>query len=150
MKGNILQTSALEAILARASRLRPDARPLWGTMTVAKMLRHCNEAHSAILVAPPKPELKTGIKQAVVKFIILNMLKQLPKGRKGPPQFDQSGMPEPDFATQLAAFSEVMKRCGAHKALIQAVHPYAGRMTNKQWGTFLWMHADHHLRQFGV
>jgi hypothetical protein len=36
------------------------------------------------------------------------------------------------------------------KVVAQHGHPFFGQMTEKEWMRWGYLHADHHLRQFGV
>ena len=59
---------------------------------------------------------------------------------------------DPDFEeekqklrSQVATFAE------KGPAIIAAMkHPFFGPMTEEEWGTLMYLHLDHHLKQFGV
>lgn len=52
-----------------------------------------------------------------------------------------------DFETAKARLTELLTLIKASKVL--APHPFLGSMSQKDWGRLIWIHLDHHLRQFG-
>ncbi len=47
-------------------------------------------------------------------------------------------------------FLNLIKKFSTHTDDITLSHPRFGALNTKEWGVFVWMHLDHHLRQFGV
>ena len=56
------------AVIQRINNLKADATPLWGKMSVDKMLAHCNITYEMALDGKhPKP---TGLKKTMLKLFV--------------------------------------------------------------------------------
>ena len=150
MKGNLIDGAELGNVVARVRSLQLEKQPLWGSMSVAAMLNHCSKVNRAVLVERTT-SFNPTVKQRVSKFFALHLLPRLPKNVNSPVKAVL-----PDVDVQLV-FEEEQAKCiesllaiaGNPKPLNQA-HPFFGPLNTKEWGRFLWLHTDHHLRQFGV
>jgi hypothetical protein len=136
------------ALVARARQLTPQHTAKWGTLTVAGMLAHLNEAARMTLgdlavnaKAPP------FLKLAPVRYLLVHVLP-MPKGAPTAPEL-LARCRAADLAAEQATFATLCDRLGRATALAPA-HPAFGRMTRRDWGVLSHKHADHHLRQFGV
>ncbi len=135
------------SLQSRLSRLTPDARAVWGKMTVSQMLWHVNQAMDAALGRFDIPNERPPIPRAVIRFLVLYM----PWSKNAPTS--------PAFvAKEPHDFSKESARC---RALIDEIvarnidhappyHPVFGQMTGAQQSRLHAKHLDHHLRQFGV
>lgn len=147
----ILNKAGADDLISRASSLHPTSQPLWGSMTVKEMLHHCNRATQSILEvkAPPK---KSTFKQQALKFLFFNVVKKLPKNATAPKKFNVklSQLVPGEFENEQKEFLDLIERFTKHKDDISLSHPRFGALSTRDWGKFVWMHLDHHLRQFGV
>jgi hypothetical protein len=61
------------------------------------------------------------------------------------------GTASADIETEKTNLVELLKQVRAlpDDSILQP-HPMYGKLNRKQWGRFMYVHLDHHLRQFGV
>lgn len=134
-------------LVERLGRLRPDARPQWGKMSVTKMLEHLSRAlqmaTGELAVASRSGPLRLW---PVRKLIIY--VAPFPKGAPTAPELIPKD--EGDFASRRAALKRALDRFVAHPRSNLKDHPAFGSLTAKDWGCLAWRHFDHHLRQFDV
>ena len=137
-------------IAQRLGQLTPESKPLWGKMTVSQMLVHCQKP---IEVMTGKLPLKGGLLGFLFgKMAKNNFLKIQGFGKNSPthPLFRVKN--EPDFETekrQLLDMVATMGQLGTNSIAIDK-HPFFGPMTHEEWGSLMYIHLDHHLKQFGV
>jgi hypothetical protein len=74
------------------------------------------------------------------------------QGVKTAPETDQQlqGTPPAEFTQDKTVLLESVERIAAGQVRWIAVHPILGKMTEREWQRFEYLHFDHHLRQFGV
>jgi Protein of unknown function (DUF1569) len=139
-----------ERLSARLATLEPGAQRQWGKMDPAQMLRHC-----ALSLGEPLGE--RSVKQVflgklVTPFIRRAVFGDQPFRRNSPtvPAYVVSAAP--DFEAErirlATRIDQVVQRGTAKVEGI--IHPFFGRLRGAEWGTLIYKHLDHHLRQFGV
>jgi hypothetical protein len=138
-------------ILARLRAVRPDAVRRWGRMTAGQMICHLTDSFLGMM----------GEKQAVIprfsfwrltKWVALYGPGQWPHGVKTRPEFEQGigGTPPAQFEVDLSALLATIERFTQSPRLFEfRPHPMFGRMTDREWMRWAYLHCDHHLRQFG-
>lgn len=141
-----LTSYIIDSIVTRANNLSPTAQPLWGTMSVNAMLFHCSLINNQIL--NQTKTIKTVFKHRLMKPVFY-ALKKMPKGIKTgskylPPQADAL-----IFQNELSNYIATMNRF-KNSGKIVGTHPMFGPLNTNEWRKFVWLHMDHHLRQFGV
>lgn len=147
---NIFDQQANQNILARLDKLRPDSQAQWGKMNVAQMLLHCQKP---IDVLTGKLQLKGGLLGFLFgKMAKNNFLKMQGFSKNAPthPKFKISNEQEFEkekqvLMTQVATLGQM----GTESIAIEK-HPFFGSMTDEEWGSLMYIHLDHHLKQFGV
>lgn len=150
MKKNIFTTAVANEIIDRAKSLQSIDRPLWGSMNVAEMLRHCTLANTQIIQKELSYQPAT-LKQKCIGFLCLYVLNGFPKNVKGAESIETKGkVPVEKFSQELENFSACIQRFAKMDTPIQLTHPAFGNLSAKEWGVAIWMHMDHHLRQFGA
>jgi hypothetical protein len=147
---NIFDKEANKNILERLEKLTPDSDRQWGKMSPAQMLVHCQKP---IEVVTGKLVLKGGLLGFLFgKMAKNNFLKSRGFSKNSPthPLFKVAN--EPDFEkekreliSQVTAFAEKGPDMIATKK-----HPFFGWMTDDEWGSLMYVHLDHHLKQFGL
>ncbi len=134
---------------ARLLRVGVDDRPLWGRMTAMQMMRHLGCAYELALGERPMEPVK-GMPRAVMKFVALRTGLPWPKNSKTMPELIQAldECPETGFEELVGvAVAKMEDVAGATR--FAPSHPIFGRMTAADWMRLGYLHADHHLRQFG-
>lgn len=150
MSSRLLTRQSLPRYVERLRAIRPDTRPLWGRMTPSQFMPHLRSSVEMALEEREAPDESTWFKSTVVRVIAFHVIPW-PKGIQAPAYF----FPEPDqnldeererLVDTLQRFVEAAER----EPRRVTRHPVFGRMTLRYWGRVIGMHADHHLRQFGV
>lgn len=149
MKYTVLNNDSNANVLSRIEKLHPDTQPLWGNMSVNDMLFHCSAIHEEVMKGTANNN-KASLKQKVIRTIVLRGLRQLPKGVQTKPRYIR---PKEDTTTFLANKNRLLLSISHivnHAGDIYGSHPFFGPLNTTKWRRFLYMHLDHHLRQFGV
>jgi len=149
MSKKVIDEKGAHQIINRALLLTPATKPVWGIMTADEMLYHCNITNNEILNTKPYPK-KANFKQRFLKILVMHILKKIPRGAKINLKFLKKEQQILNFDSEKKIFIETIIRFANHKEAIHVKHPVFGRLTTKEWKHFVWMHMDHHLRQFGV
>jgi hypothetical protein len=99
------------------------------------------------LAATPLPRL-------MMRWIALYAPIRWPAGILTTPELDQDagGTRPADFDADLAALEKLLREVATDRRdrLAGHLHPIFGRMSESAWLRWAYLHADHHLRQFGV
>jgi hypothetical protein len=150
---SILNASDKSGIIERIYNLKIDSQNLWGKMNVNEMLCHVTDQ---IKMATGHIDTKyrgNFVLNTIVKWLSLSLLP-VPKGKI---QTAKELNQEKD-GTRPVGFDldrdQLVKVIGdfdsTYPANSKIVHPVFGSMNMKQWGRLVYIHLDHHLRQFGV
>lgn len=150
MRKSIYSPESIQEILGRIEKLQPDHRPKWGSMSAVEMLAHCNMAHYSILKVQPSGDAPT-FKQRLNKLVFFYLKKEFPRLAKGPRRFDMKGKVDgAAFQDEMSKYKHIIRKYGKLEGRLIGNHPRLGPLSHEEWGRFVWMHADHHLRQFGL
>jgi len=139
-----------ENISQRIKALSASSKGLWGKMSVAQMLAHCQRPFRAAL-----SEDKT--KRGLLSYLFGSMTKRnflnsetFRKNLPTAPGFKITH--QPDFEEErnklLADFEHFLSI--DTDILATKVHPFFGPMNESEWYELMYKHLDHHLKQFGV
>lgn len=149
MSRTLLNEKTAALLLARAKALSTTSTSIWGSMNVTDMLYHCNTINHSILQGKATGQQPT-LKQRLLKTLVLRLLRKLPKGVKTNPKFLRPETNTTAFEKEQERFRETLLRFARHPDAIAGKHPFFGSLNTNEWRRFVWMHTDHHLRQFGV
>ncbi len=133
----------------RLRKLRADDRPRWGKMTARQMVRHlscsCDVAFGERLVRPVK-----GLPPVLVKWMALRSGLRWTKNMRTAPELKRAMASHSDanFDELVNVAIDKVERL-ARENRFAAWHPMFGPMTEADWMRWGYLHADHHLRQFG-
>lgn len=147
---NIFDSNATDEIIRRINELTPEDKPLWGKMSAAQMLAHCNVTYEMIYDNKhPKPN-------ALLKFILKTLVK---KKCVNETPYQHNSKTAPQFIiTDKRNFDEEKKRLidYINKTRQLGESYFNGReslsfgaLTSGEWNNMLYKHLDHHLNQFG-
>jgi hypothetical protein len=133
----------------RMLRVCAEDRALWGKMTATQMVRHLGCSSELALGERPMEPVK-GPPPAVIKFVALRTGLPWPKNTPTMPELKQAldECPETGFE-ELVGVAVAKMEDVARAARLAPSHPIFGRMTAADWMRLGYLHADHHLRQFG-
>jgi len=140
-----------QAVLERIRRLRPDTPRQWGKMTAQQMLCHLTDTYAGCIGERYISPMKFPLPLSIVKWFVLRAPLSWPKGLKTRPELEQGrgGTPPTEFEADRAALLAVIERFCAIPQSKRAPHPIFGPLTEFEWMRWAYLHADHHLRQFG-
>jgi hypothetical protein len=142
-----------DQILSRLRNVRPSSQRRWGKMTAHQMICHLRDGYKLYLglmvVSPPGFPYPSRL----LKWGCLWVPIPWPRGFKTLPEIDQQrrGTPSNDFDIDMAELRDLINRFTSNSPNFRwPDHPYLGHMSEKEWMRLGYLHADHHLRQFGA
>jgi len=146
----LFDAASTEEIQRRMERLRPDAPALWGKMTAPQMVCHLIDAFRISLGEEPVTVRWTPLRIYPLRWLLVYVLPW-PKGKlPTTPEFQRT-KPSTWEADQ-AAWKAALERFVEHgrKGGPFGPHRAFGVLSNSEWGRLVYLHCDHHLRQFGA
>ncbi|HEX5008901.1 MAG TPA: DUF1569 domain-containing protein [Planctomycetota bacterium] len=145
--GTLLDEADRSQLLQRLRRVRPEARPAWGTLDAPHMVCHLADSLRVALGDVPAAPVHTFASRTLLKFMVVNTGLPVPRGKiqTAPEMLASSPVA---WEADLAACAGLAERVGTGSA--RAVHPMFGPLSPEQWGRLCWKHMHHHLVQFGV
>lgn len=148
---NLFEVARVEEVKERMAQLRPDSERLWGKMKPAQALAHCSEAIRMAEgeISAPRVLLGRLLGPLAKKSLIVN---GKPMRRNSMADKSVLVTDERDFVAERQRLRESIDRFAAGGPAICTKHPhfFFGPLTPVEWATLMYMHLDHHLRQFGV
>jgi Protein of unknown function (DUF1569) len=150
---NILQGDNYCEIEKRILSLNMQSKRGWGKMSVEQKLAHCSDQIRLALSQKQPHETPNFFNRKVVKYFGL-WLPRIPlRNVKSPIDMNQKfyGTASSDISTEQKNLIELISafRISSEDFVLQP-HPMFGKLNRKQWGRFMYVHMDHHLRQFNV
>ena len=134
---------------ARLLRVAAGDRPLWGRMTAMQMMRHLGCAYEVALGERTVEPVK-GMPPVVVKFVALRTGLPWPKNLETTPELKRALDEGPEVGFEELVGEAVAKMEDVARATrLAPSHPMFAGMTTADWMRWGYLHADHHLRQFG-
>ncbi len=149
MKKAVLNEYSQPQVIARIMAITPDGKGLWGTMTVTEMMFHCAKINGEIL-KPNSNDNKPTLKQRFLQTLVLQLMKGIPKGIKTNPKYVKPIEDQTTFEELRNGLIQSVNKITNYKEEIYGNHPMLGPLRTNQWRRFIYMHLDHHLRQFGI
>jgi hypothetical protein len=141
-------------VLRRLAVLRCDSERRWGRMSAHQMVCHLSDGYRILtgeritqLAASPLP-------RPMMKWIALYTPLRWPTGIRTTPDLDQhiGGTRPVGFDADAAELAKLVEQITnvPRARFAGRLHPIFGRMSDSAWLRWAYLHADHHLRQFGV
>lgn len=141
-----------EAIRARLLSFGESDTPAWGMMSAPQVVCHLRDCLSNAVGKMSLAEQKMPVPRWMLKAVILNLPMEWPKGKaRTAAELDylaSGGTAPTDFAADKASLSAAYQDFLNHRGPWPN-HFFLGPMTERDWKRMAWLHADHHLRQFG-
>ena len=147
------QEKVKQEILRRIGSLQPDAKRRWGRMNAHQAVCHLNDSLLCVM-GERQASVDDAFKaRGLVKWCALYLPTHWPQGVRTRPEIDQEmGGTAPGYFEEdrqrLLALTERFARRPRDFNFVP--HPIFLEMTERQWMRWCYLHADHHLRQFGV
>ena len=147
MNQDLTATETKANLIARINKLNSGSSALWGKMTVAQMLAHCQ---AQLRVALGDEKLKHSLLGKLLGgWAKKKLLEEKPFSKNLPtaPSFIIKHQPEfekekNNLIGMITRFNDI--------TVTKEPHPFFGKMTLDEWSKGTWKHLDHHLKQFGV
>ena len=140
-------------IVSRLGRLGPHTPRRWGKMNAGQMVCHLRDSYRGVMGDLPM-EIPAGFSfWRLTKAIALWAPMQWPQGVPTRPELDQVALGKAlgEFESDRAGLIAAVERFSAQPPRFEfCPHPLFGRMTEREWMRWGYLHADHHLRQFGL
>jgi len=144
-----------EEILRRLERVQPESPRRWGRMTAHQMICHLSDTcrlYLGEIDAAMVPA--SAIRRKVMKWGALWAPVKWPPGFKTMRELDQqegTGTRPAEFAADVGRLCELTERFARlPRDFSFRPHPFFGAMRYHEWMRLAYLHADHHLRQFGA
>jgi Protein of unknown function (DUF1569) len=142
-----------ESLSFRIAALRPDSDRRWGRMSAHQMVCHLNDSF-LVCLGEKDVSLATGpIQRSLFKWMALYFPAPWPKNIPTRPEVKQGagGTCPTDFDSDRDTLLKLIKRfCNGSCEFREYAHPFFGKMRDREWLRWAYLHVDHHLRQFGV
>ena len=142
-----------DEIVRRLRSVRADSARRWGTMTAHQMVRHCADACRMASGDATPADISTRATRGPIKWIALYAPMPWPTGIQTVPELDQrsAGTPPHTFDADVATLTALLGAIrGREDGTPWPRHPIFGRLSQRAWLRWAYLHMDHHLRQFGV
>jgi hypothetical protein len=148
---NLANTGDRQEIISRFGALAPDDRARWGRMSVHQMVCHVDDSYKSALGEKSVSSATGWLQRTVFKEVALNSPFKWMKGYPTRPEVEQGkgGSIPADFRGDLRSLLSSLDRFCDHLPAPCLPHPIFGPMSVKDWMRWGFLHADHHLRQFG-
>jgi Protein of unknown function (DUF1569) len=141
-------------ILRRLRALRQDSVGRWGRMSAHQMVCHLSDGYRLVTGERTTQLAATPLPRPMMKWIALYAPIRWPPGIPTTPELDQSvgGTRPADFDADVAELEKLLREVATDRRgrFAGYLHPIFGRMSESAWLRWAYLHADHHLRQFGV
>jgi hypothetical protein len=148
---NIFTEAVATETVNRISKLTPESKALWGKMSVAQMLAHCNVTYELVYdnIHPKAGGFKKFLLKLFVKNTVVNE-KPYTKSSQTAPEFIIKG--DRDFNKEKSRLIDYIKRTQQlGEAHFDGKESNSFGILNKtEWNNMFYKHLDHHLGQFGV
>jgi hypothetical protein len=150
MMKSLFQKEIVEEITVRIDKLSPQTQRQWGKMNVNQMLAHCTVGMET---AMGEKFLRSSIFLRIVGSLFKSMTTNNKPFRKGSPTHkgfiigDTAG-----FDKEKQNLLNLINKfnLGGKAMCTTNPHSFFGKLTPTQWGSLMYKHIDHHLKQFGV
>ncbi len=137
-------------IRARMESVTEADERLWGVMRVGEMVCHVRESYLVGLGERGAESVTMALPAPVMKWLALWTPMRWPHGVPTLPELrvGSAGLVTGAFADEKAGMMREMERFAAVRENVTH-HPIFGSMRPRDWMRWGYLHADHHLRQFG-
>lgn len=120
-------------------------------MSVDQMVCHLRDSYLTALNEKYVSPATGFLQRTLMKWIALRGPGKWPHGVRTRPEVEQGigGTPPVEFERDRAMLVVVFDRFCEPSVNLAPTHPFFGPMSREDWLRWGYLHADHHLRQFG-
>ena len=147
----LLHADDRASIAQRLSLLSPEDTARWGFMSVHEMVCHVDDSYRYALGQKAASPATGFMQRTVMKWCALHLPMRWPHGVPTRPEIEQGkgGSRPVDFHQDVVSLLATFKTFCDDLPSPCLEHPIFGKMTATDWMRWGYLHADHHLRQFG-
>jgi hypothetical protein len=140
-----------DSIAKRISSLMPEDGRRWGKMSVDQMVCHLRDSYLIALGEKYVSPATSLLRRTIMKWFALRGPARWPRGVPTRPEIEQGigGTAPIEFERDRALLVVIFDRFCEPAANFAPAHPFFGPMGRADWLRWGYLHADHHLRQFG-
>ncbi len=142
-----------EDLQRRLGALDEASKAAWGKMTVGEMVCHLGDQIRLALGRIETADQSSWASRQILKRLVLWGMPA-PRGRVDTlPEINQGqgrGTRPTDFEADRAQTEQLLADFLATSEEDLHAHSMMGPLTKAQWARLIYVHMDHHLRQFGV
>ena len=149
----LLHPADKEEILRRLNSIQPTSQRRWGSMSAHNMICHLSDGFRLYMGELPAKPAAVPIPRVLLKWFALWAPVQWPQGFKTAPEIDQQmgGTRPVEFVADLSELRALIERFTRRPAdYVSKPHTLFGPLSEREWNRLAYLHADHHLRQFGA
>ena len=148
----LAHTADLADILRRLRTVRPEAAAKWGRMSAHQMVCHLADSMRVALNQKTTSTATGPLQRTLVKWIALYAPVPWPAGIQTLPETDQeAGGTRPlNFGSDMENLESLLRIITDEQMPACPTDPIFGPMSRPAWLRWAYLHADHHLRQFGA
>lgn len=145
---NLSDAAVVAEVEGRLRALTPNSARRWGRMTPHQAVCHLSDSY-LVGLGDRRASFKVGPGAGMQRFVALYLLPRWPHGVPTMPEADQEqgGTKPVEFAKDQGELLQLIRRFGETSKF--GPHPVFGKMAVGDWMRWGYMHAGHHLRQFG-
>jgi hypothetical protein len=150
---SLARDSDRQELLRRLQRISSESPRRWGKMSAHQMICHLDDSFKAGTGEKPVGSSTSFLRRTVVKWIGLYLPIPWPKGIPTRPEMSQElgGTRPTEFEADRQRLIHTIERFAAiSRDFAWQAHPLFGRMSERDWWRWGYLHTDHHLRQFGL
>lgn len=117
------------------------------------MICHLNDSYLLAIGERTASSASGPLQRTVVKYLAIHIPIRWPRDIHTRPEVEQGvgGTAPADFeADRRLLLATIDRFCVPHPEIGKHDHPIFGPMSIAEWMRWGFLHADHHLRQFGV
>lgn len=147
---SIFNSTDNQQLIERVKKLNPESKALWGKMNVSQMLSH---THEPLVVMKGEKKLAfTFIGVLMGKRLKKKFLKERGFDKNLPTHAQFKVVDEKQFQAEQKKLIDALTNLQEKGPSIvtKNKHPFFGNMTQEEWADMMYIHTDHHLKQFGV
>ena len=149
---NIFDQTDTNYFIKRINALTEDSFPKWGTMSVDKMLAHCNVTYE-LIYEQEKHKKPTFITKWLLKNFVKSKVTNKLAYKQNLPTAAMFVITDSknfeDERKRIIGFIQKTQQLGAEAFEGKESFNF-GVLTAKEWNNMMAKHLDHHLTQFGV
>ncbi len=150
MRPHLLDAGSRDRLVERLRALSQASEKRFGALSAGEMVCHLTDQLRVALGEIPATDRGNLLSRTLLRFLVLHVGVPVPKGKvQTAPEMllTEAGEFECDRGTLIEVLGRFAERSEGDA---WPTHPFFGRLSGREWSRLSWIHADHHLRQFGV